>query len=104
MVVIETATHKTRRNVVSHHNSRDSPDLLASHQFTAIISRAEIRGQDHKSNSNIHVGETQLYCSKNEKKTHSQTGGSLKVTASIRTRGSIKSVKKNISGDNLQHG
>lgn len=72
-----------RRNIKPHHKCRDRPDLWlpTSLQPSLVGQGAGAKPINHK--QTIHVGRTQLRCSKNEKKTHLQTDSRLRVIPSI---------------------
>lgn len=82
-VLIETGVHETRRNIISHHNSRDRSDLWLPTSLQPSLAGQGSEAKAIYHTQTIRVGGTQLHCSKNEKKTHLETDGKLKATPSI---------------------
>lgn len=75
--------HETWRNITSHNNSGDRPDLWLPTSLQPSLAGQGSGAKAINQTQTIHVGGTQLHCSKNEKKTHSETDGRLKATTSI---------------------
>lgn len=75
--------HKTRRNIISHHISGDRPELWLSTSLQPSLAGQGSGAKAINHTQTIHVGGTQLHCSKNEKKTYSETDRRLKATPSI---------------------
>lgn len=75
--------HETGRNIISHRNSGDRPDLWLPTSLQPSLAGQGSGAKAINHTQTIHVGGTQLHCSKNEKKTHSETDRRLKATPSI---------------------
>lgn len=72
-----------RRNIISHHKSRDRPNLWLLTRLQPSLAGQGSGAKAINHTQTIHVEGTRLHCSKNEKKTHSETDGRLEANPSI---------------------